>query len=102
MCAEEMARLETELGRAQLFTTLSKDGSRDLCSRGAAQQVALHPHKPVPHVWQLVLFENEWNVLFLYNRENRKRNNKILYNIYNLLLLYFRNPYPLFQKHKIF
>lgn len=29
---DEKARLETELGRARLFTTLSKDSSRDLCS----------------------------------------------------------------------
>lgn len=46
-----------------------------------------------------------WNVLFLYNRENWERNTKKkknLYNIYNLLLLYFRNPFPLFQKNKIF
>lgn len=33
-------------------------------------------------------------------KETLKKKN--LYNIYNLLLLYFRNPFPLFQKNKIF
>lgn len=32
MCVNEKARLETELGRARLFTTLSKDSSRDVCT----------------------------------------------------------------------
>ncbi|KAG7216186.1 hypothetical protein INR49_029035 [Caranx melampygus] len=30
MCADKKARLETELGRARLFTALSKDSSRPL------------------------------------------------------------------------
>lgn len=50
MCADEKARLETELGRARLFTALSKDSSRDLCSRVAAQHLALHSQTPISHV----------------------------------------------------